>query len=171
MTTRASRDVVHRHRARVQQIVSCVSGAFVSISEPAPRIGEVEYSIALNNGVPTPLVRNILTLRIVQSFVTPITSTPGDVHVTGYNYTLNHSRYGEVFAYHWHRRTPQTPAHPHLHMGVALVGTDGHVRTGDAHKVHFSTGPVSLESFLRLLITEFGVEPRRSNWEAILSDG
>ena len=170
MTARTSRDAVQRHREHIQRVVSCVSDAFVALSEPEARVGTAKYSIALNNGTPLSLVRSHLTLRIVQSFATPGSVGSVGVRVFGYNYTLSHDRYGELFAYHWHHRTPETPAPPHLHVGAALVGTVGRVRTGESHKVHFPTALVSLESVLSLCIAEFGVEPRRRDWEQILSD-
>lgn len=90
--------------------------------------------------------------------------------IVGYSYNLMLASGTEVVAYHWHPKTPDSVTFPHVHVGPAIVGTDGSVRRGNAHKVHFPTGSVSLESFLRLLVTEFGVEPRRRDWEQILSD-
>jgi hypothetical protein len=46
---------------------------------------------------------------------------------------------------------------------------DSVVRPGEAHKIHVPTGEVSLVDVVRLAITELGVEPRREDWESILS--
>jgi hypothetical protein len=37
-----------------------------------------------------------------------------------------------------------------------------------ATRAHLSTGPVALEDILRLVITEFGVTPRRADWDTVL---
>ncbi len=58
---------------------------------------------------------------------------------------------------------------PHVRIGPAMSRHDSVVRTGEAHKIHLPTGEVSLADVLRLAITELGVEPRREDWDAILS--
>jgi hypothetical protein len=63
---------------------------------------------------------------------------------------------------------------PHLHVTGAspfvLSPTPGRQEALSipAGKAHFPTGPVSLQSIIRLLIEDFGVQPARPDWQAIL---
>ena len=41
---------------------------------------------------------------------------------------------------------------------------------GDVHKYHIPTGRTALEDMLRLMIRDFGVEPQRSDWSAVLDE-
>jgi hypothetical protein len=69
----------------------------------------------------------------------------------------------EIVAYHWHpgRRSPID--FPHLHLGAGS-GVDRE----ELHKAHLPTGRVELEDVLLMAIQEFGVRPRREDWEEIL---
>ena len=76
----------------------------------------------------------------------------------------------EIVSYHFADDPSATIRFPHVHLGPVTVRSDTPVRPGELHKVHFPTGHVSFQQFIRLLITEFGVEPRRPDWEAILAN-
>jgi hypothetical protein len=76
----------------------------------------------------------------------------------------------EVLSFHWRPDDP-TPGMitvPHLHIGPALLTNQNVIRPKDFHHAHIPTGRVSLESIVRLAITEFGVTPLKANWEALL---
>lgn len=91
------------------------------------------------------------------------------VLVTGYNYTIEHPSEGEVVSFQWHPGGEAGIDFPHVHIGPAMSRHDSVVRAGEAHKIHLPTGEVSLANVLRLAISELEVEPRRDDWEAILS--
>lgn len=77
----------------------------------------------------------------------------------------------ELLTYHW---MPGPlflgPDHPHLHVSAALeVQADALTRsTIPLDKLHLPTGQVSIAAFVRMLITELGIEPRRDDWRATL---
>ncbi len=83
------------------------------------------------------------------------------VHTTGYAYHLYDLHGTELLAYHWHPHGSGARPDPHLHVRATI---------GTAHlsRMHLPTGRVSLEAFVRLLITEFGISPLQADWRRIL---
>ncbi len=82
---------------------------------------------------------------------------PYKVTITAYMYIVDDHRGHEVFSYHWQPDAPEIKF-PHIH-----------VEHPNFKKAHFPTGRISLEEVLRLLITDFGVEPLRSDWNRVLT--
>ncbi len=91
-----------------------------------------------------------------------------DVSITGYGYTVSHNSRAEIVSYQWHPDAPEGIPFPHVHFGQASARPDSVVRPGEQHKVHFPTGFVSIEDVIRLLVEEFSVGPRRSDWREVL---
>lgn len=60
--------------------------------------------------------------------------------------------------------------YPHLHIGRGATGNVTTFGPRGLHRIHFPTRHITIEDVLRLAIAEFGVEPRRPDWERILSD-
>jgi hypothetical protein len=89
---------------------------------------------------------------------------PWKVSTVGYIYEVVNRDGQRIIAYHWHPMDHGTPQFPHLHVGL---GSGAH---NSYAKPHYPTGRVALEQVLRLLIVEFGVEPRRDDWADILDD-
>jgi hypothetical protein len=60
--------------------------------------------------------------------------------------------------------------HPHLHVSASLNAQITAIdrRSIDLDKLHLATGRVSLASVVRVLITEFGIAPRRHGWAEAL---
>lgn len=77
--------------------------------------------------------------------------------ITAYMYIVDDHRGREVFSYHWQPSHPEVKF-PHLHVEPHAF-----------KKAHFPTGRISLEEVLRLLITDFGVQPLRSDWDKVLA--
>ena len=75
-----------------------------------------------------------------------------EMEITEYYYALTGESGSELLAYHWHPRRRSPIVRPHLHLGPALV----------------PTGPIALHDVLRLAITDFGVLPRRPDWDTLL---
>jgi hypothetical protein len=79
-------------------------------------------------------------------------------------YTLFDRQLTEILGYHWHPISRSMIAAPHLHLQagarVELRGLLG---------AHLPTGHVTLAQLIRCLIEELGVEPRRADWQAVLS--
>jgi len=90
---------------------------------------------------------------------------PGDrawtAAVVGYDYRIWHDGGADILVYHWHPTGRSPIAFSHLHVG-------GHAGLVDLSKAHLPTGLVSLVAVIRMTITEFGVEPLRDDWRAVL---
>lgn len=71
----------------------------------------------------------------------------------------------EILAFHFNPDGPEARPYPHLHLGPAAeVGL--RVLT----RAHIPTAIVTLAHVIRLLVDEFAVKPRRSDWRAVLDD-
>lgn len=68
------------------------------------------------------------------------------VTTAGYAYHILDEVGKELIGWHWH---PATSAHPHLHVPAGPID----------RRVHVPTGRVSIESVLRLLLTDLEVPP------------
>jgi hypothetical protein len=87
---------------------------------------------------------------------------PWKVSTAAYFYSVQDYRQNELLAYHWHpRSTPEHPE-PHLHIYGQVPSV--------LLKLHMPTRRITLEEFLRFLITELKVKPLRSDWERILRE-
>jgi hypothetical protein len=83
------------------------------------------------------------------------------VSTVAYEYYLFDDDEHELVAWHWH---PEPRVRfPHVHAPADPVH----------RRMHIPSGRISIESVLRMLITDFGVEPRPDHvagWEAILDE-
>lgn len=162
------------YRAHLQRVVSCVTNSVIQGNIDSRLAGPDDTRVfALNNGVPVPVSgQTPLLLRFQQHYVlthdVEVPSRRWSIQLVGYMYTVHLRDLTEVVAYQWHpQRTIDLP-YPHIHFGPASARPDSAVRPDELHKVHFPTGFVSLEEVVWLVIDEFNVEPRRSDWQEIL---
>lgn len=145
--------------APLQLSVSCVSHAVIQHGgrEYEPNAGP--YALVV--GGECRLRRDpSLTLDIRMQY--KIVEALGDrglykVTITAYMYIVDDHRGHEVFSYHWQPDAPEVKF-PHLHVEHPAF-----------KRAHFPTGRISLEEVLRLLITDFGVQPLKSDWNRILT--
>jgi hypothetical protein len=86
-----------------------------------------------------------------------------EIQLSAYRYEVYDRDDTELLAYHWHPAGLSPVATPHLHVRARHASID-------LAKRHLPTGPVTVVAFLRSLITEFGVEPLRTDWDQILRD-
>jgi hypothetical protein len=89
-----------------------------------------------------------------------------------YQYRLLDSDERELLVYHWQPgEAYRGPDDPHLHVSAPLVAQINALerRTIDLDKHHLATAKVSLAAFVRMLITEFQVAPRRPDWAESLA--
>ncbi|MGH2561244.1 MAG: hypothetical protein ACRDJH_19415 [Thermomicrobiales bacterium] len=92
-----------------------------------------------------------------------------EVSIVGYNFEILDTEEQEILAYHWHPVSISPVAHPHLHLTHRARPFElSSGRRIALAEVHISTGFLTLADIVRLLITEFDVEPRRSDWAAVL---
>jgi hypothetical protein len=88
-----------------------------------------------------------------------------------YEYRLLAYDQAELLVHHWQPGPDFAgPDHPHVHVSAALRLRWDHRREDavDLDANHLATGRLSLEAVVRLLITEFGVAPQRSDWRDTL---
>lgn len=73
------------------------------------------------------------------------------VSTFAYRYHLLDGAGQELVAWHWHPETGT--GHPHVHVAAEPIG----------RRAHLPTGRVSIESVLRLLLTDLGVPPAQDH--------
>jgi len=85
---------------------------------------------------------------------------------TWYRYTVRTAvDQREVFSYHWHPGGDSPLSDPHMHIGSAQLDKQGIL---DKSK-HWTSGRITFESIVRLLIAEFEVKAPR-NWQSKLDE-
>jgi hypothetical protein len=94
--------------------------------------------------------------------------TDGRSNLGGTNSLLDRNQ-RELLVYHWHPES-EGRYYPHLHVSASLnAQVDALTRREiDLDKLHIVTGPVSLQGFIRMLVTEFQIRPLRADWQARL---
>jgi hypothetical protein len=161
-----------RFQDDLNEALSCVTAGRLTIPRGPRLVSDLEYSIVLNHGRPVDLSgEHRLRFRALQNFTIMETEASERgryrVRTTEYVYQIATRDEEELLAYHW---TPEKPVgfrlYPHLHIGLVSIAKDAPIP--EFHKLHLPTSRVSLESIVRLLIDDFGVQPRRSNWRDIL---
>ena len=99
--------------------------------------------------------------RVIES---PTTTGPWKVTTVAYFYTLLDNSSHEILAYHWHPLHRASVTGPHLHLGYGAT-----IGRSELANAHLPSGRVSLESIIRLLVTELGVNPKRHDWADALT--
>lgn len=180
------RRVLNAYLSRVRQVIQCVAEAEIWASRnPAgvehnltltPRGSQVEnvVPLRLNDG------RRRLTLGIYQQFVIQDAIDLAGafrVETRRYMYELRDRSDREIFSYHWHPEGASPIQFPHFHVDGAppVMLTPMPDETQPYRlaldKAHFATGIITLEEVVALLIRDFDVQPRRTDWERVLSSG
>jgi len=135
----------------------------------------------LGNGMPVPVgdvKRFSLTVSEYYSIARVVPDARGwDVLRTGYAFALDDREDREIFAYHWHPDVPLS-AFLHLHINRGVIDSEVTSQAGlspaltrlrpDVADAHFPTHHITLGEVARLLITQFGVRPRRADWDTVL---
>jgi hypothetical protein len=175
VSARQRRESVRAHHDAIKRLLSCVVQTHITTQAPLPATAEVfpdALALVLFNGAPATLQGSIaLLLDVSQHFRVVTVDAPRSirVEVISYVYAIMTRDRVELVSYQWHPHGEGDTDLPHVHIGPAMSRHDSVVRTGEAHKIHLPTGEVSLADVLRLAITELEVEPRREDWDAILS--
>jgi hypothetical protein len=76
----------------------------------------------------------------------------------------------EILAFHWHPSGLSDITDPHMHLSSRLnpIEMGRNQEPLPLADMHIPTGFVTLEDVVRLLISEFGIRPRHTGWDAIL---
>jgi hypothetical protein len=156
----------------VRPVVACVTDR--------PLLAQVDRAVPgrmrLTLGQPAPLRLNSggrIVIMISADFVdrasTAENSSDGFLPA-GYFFQISEQAHREILAYHWHPDGRSRMTTPHLHVSSRLpliqLSENSTVSLSD---MHLPTGVVTIQEIVRLLIVEFQVEPRRSDWDAILA--
>jgi hypothetical protein len=93
-----------------------------------------------------------------------------DARIDSYIYRLLDREHNGIVAYHWHPAGISSVRHPHLHLSNQIRPIElGRNQTPlPLADMHLATGIVPLAHVVRMLIEEFGVEPLRDDWDAVL---
>ena len=94
-----------------------------------------------------------------------------EASIAAYGYRILEREGREILTYHWHPESSSPVTAQHLHLSTRMppvtVAVGSQVTLGE---MHIPTGVITLAQVVHLLITEFEVEPRRSDWETMLRD-
>ncbi len=145
--------------APLRRSLSCVTDAQLIVSSSG-KPGDLEAltlsaePLALRSWVP-----GGLHLRLRQQFrLVQEGQSSWHVSTAAYSYRLDDGAGGELAAWHWHPTSRVD--YPHVHVAAGPIGG----------RVHLPTGRVSIESVLRLLLTDLGVPERRADFLDVLAE-
>ena len=176
MPSKSPKRAVDEALDRLQDIAQCVTGRPIIGTGHRPRPHSHFLGFAPHRE-PVPVrslsVRRRLLLWVAHDYeVVPSEGVVGgyEVRTISYRYQLLDRDRREILAYHWHPTGRSSVTFPHLHLSGRLAPLD--VGRGQEPvalgEMHMSSGYVTFADVVRLLIAEFGVEPRRPDWAAVL---
>jgi hypothetical protein len=168
---RTPAEVVNNFLDPLHKTISCVTQAQLNIRGGYfPTTTDEPHALTLADGLPQRLSGpSGLSLVVKQYYYVIKEDDPGRdpwrVRTAEYNYNLRDIEGKVVIAYHWHPAPKFKVRDPHLHLEQgAKVGR------AEIHRAHIPTGRVAVEDVIRFVITEFGVEPLRADWDRVLAD-
>lgn len=159
---------MNSYLASIQLAVSCASDSVVTV-RGGYYPSESSHALTMYENRPVRLGgASRLWFQLRQYYRIIESDLPSDswmVKETGYRYAVIDDDGRDVFEYHWHPVGQSPIVTPHLHIGHGAMATRPEI--GDAH---LPTGQVSVSDILRMLILDFSVNPRRSDWESVLDE-
>ena len=160
MSFRTSREAISALSDPFGTVLRCVTPAYVDVRSPAK---QPTGSLALNLGVPVRLHAQLPIFLSARMFYRlEQHERLWQAGTSAYWYSLHDERH-EIFAYHWHPEQTPNVTFPHLHLEAGAG-----VQRAELTRAHLPTGGVTLAAFLRMAIRDFGVEPRRNDWQNVL---
>jgi hypothetical protein len=148
----------------LQRALSCVTRANLVYRPPwaghvqALGASEEPIRLAATAGGPAPSLYVEQQYQVVEA---PGEHGPWKVSTRAYRYRIDSAAGDELVLWHWHptdrEGRPHRQPRPHLHAQV-----------GELRGLHLLTGRVGLESVIRVLLDDFDVRPRRSDWQGVL---
>jgi hypothetical protein len=164
LAVRTPAEAVRTFVGAFQSVVSCLTVARFSAEGYRPI--DLPYSAELQDGEAVVIAGPPLRLLIVLRYrIVQAANSPGAwvVQLTAYDYELLDNSDREILAYQWHPQARSPVTWPHVHLGPAA----GELWR-PLGRAHLPTGRIAVQDVLRLAIRDFGVPPRRANWEAVL---
>jgi hypothetical protein len=148
----------------MQRALSCVTPAVLVHRPPVPGhvqalgVSEEPIRLTTTGGGPAPRLYLEQQYELVEA---PGEHGPWKVTTRAYRYRIDSPAGTELVLWHWHpgdrQGNPHRRPRPHLHAQV-----------GELRGRHLLTGRVSMEAVIRVLLDDFDVRPRRSNWRSVL---
>ncbi len=162
----------------LQRAVSCVTPAVLRSRATGP--GDERYVVSFSPSA-EPIVlgqdrRQILIVRHFYRLSSLAGRRRGSSHAVTVGYVVDLLDDGGalVVGYHWHPIDDGAVVYSHLHIGRQFAHTglprDIRVMADRLVRSHLPTGPILLPTVLRLAIAEFGIEPLRRDWAAVLDE-
>jgi hypothetical protein len=111
-----------------------------------------------------------LTVKLAFAIVESDRKSAGQrVNIQMYQYSILDYWHKELLVYHW-QPDVVGPDFPHIHVSAALNAQIGALEQEQIalDKLHLPTGFVTLQSVIRMLITEFDIRPLRADWQTRL---
>jgi hypothetical protein len=132
--------------------------SFMPANSAAPlRVGHLAHAVAL--------------FIKIEYQIDETTDSSFTVRIVSYSFRILEPDGREILVYHWHPFGTSHIRDPHIHLTTRIprIGVGANINLS-LSEMHIPTGFVTLADVVRLLITEFGVEPRRADWESILNE-
>ena len=168
MPARSPAQAAQEFSETLQLVVSTVTDGVLTIRNgyyPSPKPHALTFAdsstVRMHGDVRLALSVD-LRYRLVQNLSTSSRQV-WDIEIVSYMYAIRERNRAEIVSWHWHPGIPDIPSFPHLHLGPAAQ-----VGRPEFHRAHLPTGIVTLADVVRSAITDFHVEPRRADWQAIL---
>jgi len=180
MAGRDPKDAYDNFIDPLQEVVACVSYITLKL-RPHPRKFATNTIYSANLGGDSPVIlgmsdkRPAIGITVMQQFrIIKVDEDhergPYKTQTVKYLYSISDATDDkEIIAFQWTPEVndPCQKRYPHLHLGERFTGGD--LLPGSSfHKMHIPTGRISVESFIRMAIEEFGAEPKKKNWRAII---
>ena len=166
MRGRTPAEAVSNYIAPIQLAVSCVTDSVVSV-DGGYYPSTMPHLLTMNRETPVRLGGEsqlwLLLHKYYRIVESDLPSYSWMVQETGYRYAVIDDGGRDVLEYHWHPVGQSPIVTPHLHIGYGAM-----VVRRELSDAHLPTGQVSISHILRMLIQDFSVTPRRSDWESVL---
>lgn len=168
MRVRTPAEAVNSYLASIQLVVSCASDAVVTV-RGGYYPSESPHALTMYENRPIRLGgASRLWFQLHQYYRIIESDSPRAswmIEETGYRYAVIDDDGKDVLEYHWHPVGQSPVVTPHLHIGHGAMAARREISD-----VHLPTGLVSISDILRMLIRDFSVTPRRSDWESVLDE-
>jgi hypothetical protein len=141
----------------LRRALACITDAQLYVAGKSP--GEVEALTLSRDPLPLNSPRiGVVQLELGHQFRLVQDGDDWHVSTTAYRYHLLDGTGSELVGWHWHPGSGTD--RPHIDVRADPI---------DRH-VHVPAGRVSIESVLRLLVTDLQVTPRRGDFAAVLDE-
>ncbi len=153
----------------MQQLLGCISDD-IALATTELRLPPGEVVAVQPSGNPITLRgRRRLGLFLLQRWrLGSGTGRAGrwSARIAGYEYRLEDAGTREILAFHWHTEGVSHVTEPHLHLSAAVAPA----ALPELVRAHLPTGAVELRAVIRSLLRDFGIEPKRGDWQRILAE-